>query len=108
MFDTFPPKEFPLMLSISFSKQETELRQQIKSIFKIQSPKDIKYRNRMNLSCSFDCYFKNVDAMRPILNQVLKDTEMIIPLIMEKDKSVFVRDLLSEAQKIIQDKNLSK
>ena len=108
MFDTFPPKEYPLMLSISFGKKETELRQQIKSILKEQSSTEVKYRNKMYLSCSFECYFKDVDSMRPILNQVLKNTEMVIPITMEKDKSVFSRDIFQMAKEIISNKNLSR
>ncbi|MFK7748518.1 MAG: hypothetical protein AB8B65_09015 [Kordia sp.] len=108
MFDTFPPSQYPLMLSVSFGKRETELRQQIKSVLQKQSSDDVKYRNKMYLSCSFECYFKDVDSMRPLLNQVLKNTELVIPLAMEKDKSVFPRYILKIADEVIHTENLNR
>ncbi len=104
MFDNYPPKEYPILLTVTFGKRETGLKDQIKENLN-QLPRGIvKYRNSGSYSHSFDCYFKNVDSMRPLINQVLKETEMFISYVSEKDERVFPHDLLKMGNQVMEQK----
>jgi hypothetical protein len=108
MFNSFPPKKYPILLTISFSKNEKAMKGKIKSVFDQQSKDNVKYRSKDYISTRFECYFKNVDDMRPILNQVLKDTQMVISYALEKDKNVFPNDILRMGNEVSAKLNLSK
>ena len=95
MFNKFSPKEYPLHLSITFSKREVEFKNLIKDALN-QIPKNqARYQNTGKVVNTFDCYFKDVDSMRPLLNNVLSHTDMFTQYMMEEDRKVFKNDLLS-------------
>lgn len=94
MFNQYPPSKYPLLLTVSFSKRELELKDQIKNSLDQLPRGAVKYRNSGRYSNYFECYFKNTDGMRPLLNEVLKETEMFVAYVSEKDKRVFPHDLL--------------
>ena len=101
MFNKFSPKDYPLHLSVTFSKKELELYQEIKKSLN-QLPKGaVKYQNTGKVVNTFNCYFRDVDSMRPLFNNVLRQTKMYTSYILEDDKQVFTNDLLVTGNDIL-------
>lgn len=96
------------MLSVSFSKRETELKDQIKNSLDQLPRGSVKYRNSGRYSNCYECYFKDVDSMRPLLNEVLKETEMYISYVSEKDKQVFPHELLRMGSEVLKGQTIER
>ena len=108
MFKKFSPNDYPIHLSVSFSKRQSELKSSIKTTLDTIPKNQAKYQNKGKYVNTFDCYFKDIDAMRPLLNNVLRHTEMYISYVLEADERVFVNDILSKANSLFADKGLNK
>lgn len=107
MFRKFPPKDYPIHFSITFGKRETGLKTIVKTVLNTIPKNKAKYHNTGKYVNTFDCYFKDTDSLRPLLNDVLRDTEMFIQYLLEPEKRVFINDIISKSNDVLNERGIS-
>lgn len=107
MFKKFPPMDYPIHFSITFGKREVDFKKAVKTVLNGIPKNKAKYHNTGKGVNTFDCYFKDTDSLRPLLNGVLSDTEMYIQYVLEPEKRVFNNDLLSKANNVLFERGIS-
>ena len=98
---TFPPEQYPLCLSIIFTKKAVEFRSFLKAVLDDIPKNEIKYRSTKNIATTFNCYCHSLESIRPIINDVLGKTEMYVRYGLIKDKQIFPDDLWKQGQQIL-------
>jgi len=100
-YDTFPPKKYPLILSITFNRRAEYLKDRLKNTLK-QIPKDeVKYRQVGKWFYSFNFYFNKVNSIEPILDVVLEESEMYQRFILAPDKKVNISDMIKKSYEVL-------
>lgn len=99
--ETFPPQKYPLCLSIIFSRQAIEFRKALKAVLDTIPKNEIKYRSRRDMTTTFNCYCNSLEAIVPVLNDALGDTQMYVRYGLIPDKRIFPDDLWKQGQAVL-------
>ena len=99
--------DYPIHFSITFSKRDIDFKKAIKTVLNNIPKNKAKYHNTGKGVNTFDCYFKDTDSLRPLLNDVLRHTEMYNLHLMGPEKRVFNNDLLSKANDVLSERGIS-
>lgn len=96
------------MLSIAFGGTLKDLKKELKTCLNDIPKEQVKYQNTGKYINSFNCYLKDVDAMRPILNQTLRKTAMYIDYIGEQSQAVISQNVLDMGKAVLEAKEVMR
>ena len=100
-FEKFPPRDYPLQLSLMFSRRDAHLVSELKEILDKQPGEVSRYRTsvakHVGNSVTLRCYFRDVDALRPVAWQ-LKDRNLWSEGIQYGSQEVTPRTLIEKAR----------
>ena len=72
-------------------------------------PKEqVKYQNTGKYINSFNCYLKDVDAMRPILNQTLRKTAMYRDYVGIPSEALMAQNVLDMGRAVLNEQQISR
>ena len=100
-FENFPPEKYPLCLNIMFSRRAVGFRKSLKAILDTIPKSEIKYRSRRDMTTTFNCYSNSLEALAPILNDALGQTEMYVRYGLIPDKQIFPDDLWQQGLTVL-------
>lgn len=103
----FPPEQYPLVLHITFGGTLKDLQKELKTCLNKLPKEEVKYQNTGKYINSFCCYLQSVDAMRPVLYEVLNKTRMHVDYVGIEDKRVYPRTLIKMGQEMLQNQQIS-
>lgn len=100
-FEQYPPAQYPLYLSITFTKRATDFRQYLKTILD-DIPKDkVKYNSNKDIAVTFNCYCHSLESIRPVINEALGHTKMYVRFGLIEDKRIFPDDLWKQGEQVL-------
>ncbi|MCB0517384.1 MAG: hypothetical protein H6577_23690 [Lewinellaceae bacterium] len=103
-FKRFPPDKYPIELHLSFSRRDADLVQEMKSVLDNQTREESKYRKtiakHVGNTITMRCYFKDVDALRPVAWK-LKDQNLRKDTLQYESTKVTPRMLIEKAESIL-------
>lgn len=101
----FPKENFPIHLNLLFAKRYAYLVDELKAALDGLPKDSFRFRKKVNpyAGVSVNIYFKEVDAMRPLLPW-LKEKELYRDVAIGKDEKLLPYQILDKARAVIQQK----
>lgn len=101
----YPPNEYPIKLSILFSKTANnfEFDRKLQSVLKVIPKSKLKYRQTSKYARNYECYVKDIPTLKPIFRKVLSLTNMWERFVLQPDKRIYMDDLYQSAENILAD-----
>lgn len=98
----FPPKQYPLCLSVMFSKRADDFYGDLKDLLETIPKSQVKYKASKNVITTFNCYCHSLESMLPIFNEALGKTKMYVRYGMIQDKRIYPEDLWKEGKLLLE------
>ena len=103
-FEKYPPDKYPIEMFLMFSNRDAHLVDTLKSVLNKQSSSESRYKKtvakHVGNSISLRCYFRDIDALRPIA-WTLKDQNIWRDTLQYESNKLTPRMLIERAEAIL-------